>query len=270
MIPVIFIHTGLQEYLFYTLKQATKFNDNVYLIGDINPNLNAINFFNMQEYNQEFDFFEKNYIHLTTTPFNYELFCYKRWFVLKNFMESKKIDVVFYCDSDVLLFSNIEKEWINFNQYDLTLLHRTAPVSSFITYRGITNFCNMLQEIYNNKNSYHYKKIASHYDVRKEFNLPGGVCDMTLFEYFHYNHDLGGGPGRVGEMMGIINDSTYDHNINTSDQDFSMKNGLKNVKIKDGIPYVYNEKLKKDIKFNSLHFQGGSKYFIKMAYEKCN
>jgi len=270
MIPIIFIHSGLQDYLFYTLKQANNFNKYVYLIGDTNPNLNFIEFFNMEEYNQGYDSFEKNYVHLSSNPYNFELFCYKRWFVLKNFMESKNIDVIFYCDSDVLLFTDIEKEWVNFNQYDMTLLHRSAAISSFITRRGITNFCNSLNKIYNDKNSYHYKKIASHYEVRKECNLPGGVCDMTLLDYFHYNDDLGGGPGRIGEMMSIINDSTYDHNINTPDQDFSMRNGLKDVKIINSIPYVYNEKLKKDIKFNSLHFQGASKFYIKRTYEKCN
>ena len=58
--------------------------------------------------------------------------------------------------------------------------------------------------------------------------------------------------------MSIINDSTYDHNINVSDQYFDF-NGIKNIKIKDGYPYVYNHKLNKDIRFNSLHFQGGAK-----------
>jgi len=48
-------------------------------------------------------------------------------------------------------------------------------------------------------------------------------------------------------MMTISDDSTYDHNINAKDQDFSFKNGTKEIKIINKQPYVYSEKLKKDI-----------------------
>ena len=173
-------------------------------------------------------------------------------------MEEQNLDTVFYVDSDVMLYVNISEEYKKYEQYDLTLLHRTAAISSYFTKLGLDNFTNFLMKTFSNKQSYEYQKIASHYHVRQKFNLPGGVCDMTYFDFFHYMDDGGGGPGKVGEMMSIINDSTYDHNINVSDQYFDF-NGIKNIKIKDGYPYVFNHKLNKDIKFNSLHFQGGAK-----------
>jgi hypothetical protein len=61
--------------------------------------------------------------------------------------------------------------------------------------------------------------------------------------------------------MSIIDDATYDHNINVPDQYFDF-NEIKNVKIKDGFPHVYHHKLRKDIRFNSLHFQGNAKHHI--------
>jgi hypothetical protein len=70
--------------------------------------------------------------------------------------------------------------------------------------------------------------------------------------------------------MSILDDSTYDHNINAKDQDFSFKNGVKEIKIINKQPYVYSEKLKKDIKFNSIHFQGGAKHLIANIYGQCN
>ncbi len=145
------------------------------------------------------------------TPPDYEIFCYIRWFILRNFMRMYGFSKVFYIDSDVLFFENAETEWAKFDQYD-----------------------------------------------------------MTLLEYFHYHSEFGGGPGRVGEMMQIINDTTYDHNINVSDQDFEMQNGVKHIKIIDEQPYIYSKKLKKDIKFNALHFQGPSKNLMKKIYEQCN
>lgn len=271
MIPVVLIHKGFQDYLGYTLKQANKYNF-VYLIGDTNPNYNLENyeFVNINELLDGCDEFASKYTHLSTNPMGYELFCYQRWFILKNFMKQRGLETTFYIDSDVMLFVNVDEEWPKFNQYDMTLLHRTAAIASFITYNGVDNFCNLMNTIYSDKNSYAYKKIASHFNVRQECGLAGGVCDMTLLEYFHYNADCGGGPGRVGEMMQIIDGSTYDHNINVSDQDFAIKNGIKDFKIVDGAPYVYSEKLKRDIKFNSLHFQGNAKQLISKTYGECN
>jgi len=267
MIPVVLIHKGFQDYVKYSIQQANKKN-HVYLLGDTNPNL-ALDNFQFVNYNSLLDGcdeFRSKYVHLSTNPLEYELFCYQRWFILRNFMEQNKLETVFYIDSDVLLFADIEQEWSKFNQFDMTLLHRTAAISSYITFRGLNNFCNMLTQIYSFQNDYNFKKIESHFRVRQNFRLAGGVCDMTLLEFFHYNSEFGGGPGRVGEMMTIIDDSTYDHNINARDQDFAFKNGIKEVKIIDKTPYVFNEKLNKNIKFNSLHFQGGAKHLMASIY----
>lgn len=257
-IPVIFIHQGYQPYLNFTVQQASKKNK-VFFIGTQEPPKNDnVSFFNLQNYNKYTNQFSEIYENLSTNNYDYELFCFLRWFVLKEFMEEQNLDTVFYVDSDVMLYVNISEEYKKYEQYDLTLLHRSAAISSYFTKLGLDNFTNFLIKTFSNKQSYEYQKIASHYYVRQKFNLPGGVCDMTYFDFFHYMDDGGGGPGKVGEMMSIINDSTYDHNINVSDQYFDF-NGIKNIKIKDGYPYVFNHKLNKDIKFNSLHFQGGAK-----------
>jgi hypothetical protein len=92
---------------------------------------------------------------------------------------------------------------------------------------------------------------------------------MTLLEYFHYHSEFGGGPGRVGEMMTIIDGSTYDHNVNVPDQGFEFENGVKKLKVIDRKVFVYNNRLKRDIKFNSIHFQGGAKHMMESIYERC-
>jgi hypothetical protein len=270
MIPVILIHKGYQDYLGCAINQALK-NNPVHLIGDASPPIihDSFKFSNLNEYCLECDEFRSHYEHLNTTPVEFEIFCYQRWFILKNFMLRNNLDKIFYIDSDVLLFANMTTEWEKFNQYEMTLLHRTAAISSFITLKGVTDFCNLLMSTYKDKNTYNYKKIASHYQVRKECGLAGGVCDMTHLEFFHYCSECGGGPGKVGEMMQIIDDSTYDHNINVPDQGFAFINGRKDFKIKGGIPYVYNERLGKEIKFNTIHFQGGAKQLIRSVYDQC-
>ena len=269
MIPVILIHKGYQSYLQYSLKQASQKNP-VFFVGDTEPKIDGcdFNYVAQSELMDGLSEFSNIYVHLNTTPPDYDLFCYTRWFILRNFMKIYGFSKVFYIDSDVLFFENAEKEWSKFDQYDMTLLHRTAGISSFVTLEGIDNFCNMLMEIYSKKEGYHFNKIRSHADVRRRFGLPGGVCDMTLLEYFHYHSEFGGGPGRVGEMMTIIEGSTYDHNVNVPDQGFEFENGMKKLKVLDGEVFVYNHRLKQNIKFNSIHFQGGAKSNMGDIYDR--
>ena len=47
--------------------------------------------------------------------------------------------------------------------------------------------------------TYEFDKIASHYEVRQKHGLPGGVCDMTFFEYYGRYYCANG----VGEMTFI-------------------------------------------------------------------
>jgi hypothetical protein len=268
VIPVVLIHNGYSEYLEYSIKQACR-NNEVFLISDRHPNVHDDSFkcFDIKDYFHGFENFRLNYMHLNTTPYAFEVFCFYRWLILKNFMEKNDLDVVFYIDSDVMLYTAVEYEWANYCQFDMTLSHRTAAISSFMTLRGVTNFWESCENIYANKDTYDFQKIKSHFDIRQLHKLPGGVCDMTLFEHFHYNAGLGGGPGRIGEMMHIIDNCTYDHNINAEDQDFEMKNGIKHVKFNNTTPYVYNKRLKRNVLFNALHCQGGAKSLMKGFYD---
>jgi hypothetical protein len=264
MIPVVFIHSGNSYYLKDTILQACK-NNKVILLGDdasrTNISHSNLSFFNLNTYDKYALHFVPLYEHLSFSGFQYELFCFLRWFILKAFMEAHKLDTVFYVDSDVLLYVDVNVEYPKYNQYDFTLLHRTAAISSFITKRGINNFCKYVTNIYSNKNDMGYMMLKSKFELHQKLNPDGGVCDMTLLDGFHYNSELGG-PGRVGEMMTIINNSTYDHNINTPDQDFEYEEGIKKVQLVDQIPHVYNHRLNKLIKFNSLHLQGSAKKYI--------
>ena len=89
------------------------------------------------------------------------------------------------------------------------------------------------------------------YLLLKNNNKTGGVCDMTFWgklKEIYY-------AGSVGEVCDVIEDSTFDHTISEYDG-YEMKDGLKKFKYINGEPYCYNSYLNKDIKFNSIHFQG--------------
>jgi hypothetical protein len=268
-IPVIFIHRGCQScfYLPYTIKQALK-NNTVYLIGDADPKIPELNFVNFSEltYQRNYQMFKSVYTPLGGN--DTELFWIERWFILLSFMNQQKLDLVFYVDSDVMLYVDVNKEWPKFNQYDMTVVHRLAATSSFITLKAIKNLCTTFIRMYNDKNGYYYYKLVGHYNAHKQSGVPGSVCDMTIIDLFHSSEDIGGGPGCIGEMMTVINDSTYDHMIYGSNGIYETdESGFKKIKFKEKIPYVYHNNLKKDIKFNCLHFQGPTKNRIPQIFE---
>lgn len=264
---VVLIHRGCPDYLHYSLIQASRDNC-VILLGDTDPNISSskIKFVNFSEYMSGVKEFDHEYVHMSTNFHEFELFCFSRWFILRNFMNHNKIDNVFYIDSDVMLYQDMEKEWDKFSSYTMTLIHRTAAISSFFTRQAINKFCDFLMNTYSNKNSYDFNKLVSKFTLMRSMNLHGGVCDMTLFDMFHYDSGAGGGPGRVGEMMSIIDKTTYDHNINAEDHDFEMMSGVKKVLLFDRYPHVWNSRLEEMIQFNSLHFQGSSKQYMEKAY----
>lgn len=249
-IPVIVTHLGNHEYYRKVIKQAKKYNEKVFAIGDCEPPSN----YNISDYFQSANKFSHFYEHLSTNSRRIELICFQRWFILKDFMENHGIEISFHIDSDVMLYANTDIEYENFCQFDFTLSHRCCGSNSFFTLKGLKKFCDFLINFYRNKNSYDYDRIAAHYHTRQKHGLPGGVCDMTLLQHYSYLHC-----GKIGEMMHIINGSTYDHNINEPDQYFRMDKGIKDITFVNGIPHCYQESTGKQIQFRTLHFQGPAK-----------
>lgn len=253
MIPVIVIHLGSQPYYDRVIDQAKKFNECVFAIGDSVPPSH----YNIYEYFESAGKFSTIYDHLSTNSRKIELMCFQRWFILKDFMEKHDIDVSFHIDSDMMLYANTDMEYHKFAQFDFTLSHRCCGSNSFFTLNGLKKFCDFLLNFYMNKNTYEYERIAAHYHVRQKHGLPGGVCDMTLLEYYSYQNC-----GKIGEMMHIIDDSTYDHNINVPDQYFHMDKETKDIVFVNDLPYCYQESSGKQIQFKTLHFQGSAKTLI--------
>ena len=253
-IPVILIHRGKHDYVQTCINQAKFYNKTVIVISDSEyENCDNVDILG---YTTHADEFRKYYTPLSTLG-DYELFCFLRWFILYEYMTKENIDDVFYIDSDVLLYHNISDDKDFFKNYIFTLILRSVGCTSYFTTSGLKMFCKFLFEIYQKKDSYEFAKIASHYKVRQEFNLPGGVCDMTLFEYFaRYKCSVG-----VGELSNIHNDTTYDHNINDSDNMYEF-DGIKKIEFIDKKPYCYSPVLDKKIQFKSIHFQGGSKHLM--------
>lgn len=249
-VPVVFIHYGNHNYFQSVVSQAKRVSSNVLVVGNETTPMRT----HIQQ-NGAAQEFSSLYQHLSTNGHQVELFCFSRWFYLRELMTMLDIEVCLYLDSDVLLYKSPDEGWNQFNQFDFTLCHRVSGHTSFWTRKGIDGFCGFLLKTYADKTGYDFEKIASHYHVRQKHGLPGGVCDMTLLEYYSYKVC-----GSVGEMMHINDGSVYDHNINVSDQGFDMSGSHKDITEIGGKPWGHlGDKL---IKFNSIHCQGPAKSLI--------
>ena len=110
-LPIIFVHTGNSNIISYALNQARKFNPDseIILLGDESNSWvqkHGFRHFNVSDYYGMAEKFNDVYVHMSPNPIGYERFCFQRWMVIKEFLDScEEIDRFVYLDTDVLLYS---------------------------------------------------------------------------------------------------------------------------------------------------------------------
>jgi hypothetical protein len=268
-IPVVFISKtlGHRPELELVVKQAKKNNEDVFLLGDEgNKHYCPAEHQNITDYDGGVKEFEDCYEHLSTNDREIEKFCFSRWFVLRNFLEKNNYEGALYLDNDILCFADATLQYQKIKHLYCVLSGRTSGHSSYWTLEGLTKFCDYLMEVYTQKGSYDYNRLASHFTIRQHFGLPGGLCDMTLLESFaRYKF-----PHLVGECS-VASDLEwyYDHVIHEA-EGFEHEHGIKKFTFKQGVPYSTHLKLKKSIPFATIHFQGPNKPLIEKFYRLCD
>lgn len=268
MIPVVFLHLKSANSVNKKVIEQAEKGNKVFLIGDnytrglvTSPDESFVDI--NQVIDDDFMEFTRLYDHLSTNPKNVELFCFVRWFAIKKFMEVFEYDRIFYADTDVMVYCDVTEEEKKYEQFDMTLIHRCCGSTSFISKTAINDFCSFMLDIYRDKEGHSYGELLNKFSNMQKHNKDGGVCDMTLLEMFHYADSAGGGPCKVGEMTHVIDNSTFDHNINVDDGGVYDHNGHhKNIIFEDGIPYCFHKKLDRLVKFNALHYQGPAKQLL--------
>ncbi len=298
-VPVIFIHTNNAYYLKDTLWQAKQFNERVILLGDDENKhhaQNGIEYYPIVNYGKASSYFTSIYEHMSGVPYEFELACFNRWFILEEFMRTNKIPVAFYCDSDVMLYCDISEEYdANFKSYDMSVMQigYSGGMVSFWNLKSITSFCDFLKRFYEDRptiaklvelflnspkkpNGYHsceYNGISTCYND-----------DAPMLTNFVKDNKNMLSIGNLGQML---NDAVFDPSISYEFyiqpvfpgptwihkryqmKDLSIKvdgnsdiSQIKDIILVDGYPYCYNLDLKALIKFKALHFQGHAKKII--------
>lgn len=259
-IPIIIIHKHDSYYLPYCLYQAKVSNPNsdIFLIGDHNnEHYKFVNHRFINDYVTGVKDFQKIYKHFSNNIPSFEIFCFQRWFILRNFMQKHQLKNCVHIDSDILLYADLSKEQDKFCQYDFTLTRGYSGHCSFFNSRdALEGLCDFMMSLYQEPSL--FKLLQEQYQNVIEGNQSGGVSDMFALQQYRSRHS-----GRIGEMSVIRDNSVYDCSISKSDGFDLARDGRKRIVWQNGQPFGVLSDTKQLILFNSLHFQGSAKKYMK-------
>ena len=267
----VIIHKGYQPYLKYNL-EITSRNNNVFLIGDesikflekLNNNITFIDINKYENINKLIGYKDK-FENYSTNSFEFEWFCFARVFILQEFLNDFNLNQVFYIDSDNILLVDIRK--LKFKKSCAYLIpnnqenfRMSASIHSGLIDK---NFCfefeKIFNEIYISKEK--HSLIIPKVDYHKKFNVPGGICDMTLY-YLLYSENYIDPQNLLEDItLNEMSDYIFMLNINTSE-------GLSSYECyeleKDKIKIFAGNKIKdlsknKMLNLCNIHFQGPAK-----------
>ncbi len=248
-LPIIFIHFGNASYLWYAVRQARLFNPDaeIILLGDrsnaqcpfVTRHILIDHFFVGAQQ------FASVYQHLSTNKLQFELFCFQRWFVLREFMRRENIARCLFMDSDVMLYCHVDKEYEHFASHDMTLSNAETPGNVFVNRRSALDaLCEFLTSMYTCQS-----KLAV---LRQRFEKTGIISDMTALMDFSSEKIID-----IGDTRKIIDGATWDDNVHCP-SGFEIQDGIKKFTWDNDIPYARRESGEL-VQFNSIHLQGVAK-----------
>lgn len=262
-IPVVFIHRGNQDYLKLALKQATRRNQDVVLIGDDSNKTLPCKHYRFQDYWDER--LNAIYRHMTFNHAEFTLQNMGRWLVLGRWMEENGVMKAWHFDTDVMVYCNVQGIDYGESIAALQIPRKGLPAgasasghASYWTLAGIESFCNSM-----------YRMMTGHrglslLQVKWGWHLltatAGGICDMTLLWAWALDRN-------VMNNAKVIDGATFEHNINVSENllqdEYRMKDGIKEITMIKGLPHGWHNDKRKHIRFDAIHFQGHSKPLMK-------
>lgn len=265
-IPIFVFHIGNPPYL-KTMIKCAETNNVVHLIGDKSNREVCSIWAEAEDYIPKLYYeFEKVFEQMSDYSLEFDLNCFKRFFIMYEYMKRNNIPKMMFADSDLMIFFNIS-EFYNNNpcSVSLSIPYRqdnyrwTAQAHcSLWTIESLKDFLIYTIDIYTS----HKEKLKEKYQYHCEHSLKGGVCDMTLLYLWSQ------GRKDVFNICKVKDGAVFDHCIGQSsnyyDDEYKYNSVLrvKKVKFINGIPYSFTKDGNK-VRMLALHCQGSSKTVMK-------
>ena len=262
-LPIIFIHQTDASFIEHTVAQAKRFNPQspIHFIGDASNSWHpGVTHHQISDYFEDARKFRRIYLHLNGNGYHYELFCFQRWFILRDFAKRHGIASCLYIDTDVMLYANAAEQMDRYPGAVFTVSRVTpesgaSPHCLFIRDTQVLgDFCAFLQRRYRSPRIL-VPSILAHLRHRR-IHKGGGYCDMTALREFITSTDVS-----FANTSDIVDGTVVDDNISDS-AGYKMAGGAKRVIWRAGQPYGYHLASDTWIRFVALHFQGPSKGLI--------
>lgn len=281
-IPVIFYHTGNQKYLRTAIRQCKKFNQDVILLGDESNKRMATEegctWLLAKDYDEkeQWKHFEHKYVGMSTNDYQFELNCFRRFFVIWEMIREKDIDQFVYLDSDIM-------SYVNFSSLDemqkadcgMSVPKEQSKYGwvancgiSFWNRKSLTSFLDYCIDIYEN----HIDVLEEKWNYHKNNHVDGGICDMTLQYLWYKNDQTCKKINLVDRNNGLPGVMDFNVNLpmNCYKNEYQMNDliHIKKIRFEDGKPYLCSTDGAKVPVF-AIHFLGPAKQYMK-SYEKNN
>lgn len=298
-IPVIIFHVGRSWYLKFTINQAKKYNKNVFLITDSENAKLYPDSVSMEYFSTSAIKLFNAYKHRSTNPFFIEFLCFARWLIIFEFMRYNSIKYAFTCDSDVMLYSDINQIASNLPPHKASYIliygkdHKMKKATAGIAFWDIEMlemFCDFILNLFLTEEG---NELLENYWEKYRYGMIDNISDMLTAQLFAEKH-------HVINLAEIRNNSSFDHNISLSENDVyslvATKNEYFTMLIKhclylcnklhlysleyllnwffsplylkkiiwiDGLPYAIKKSTGEAVKMHCLHFHGRAKKYIK-------
>lgn len=256
--PIIYIHKGTSPFIKPSIEQTRKSNPNapIYFLGDYENRVyldffksRNIKFYLIENYSKSANRFREVYRHSGSNPYEYELFCFLRWFIIRDFLaDFSGIDKFIYLDTDAILYIDMNIVFSSM-RYEMSVCDVCGPQFLFFkTISALNSYCNYITDSFVSDAGY---KVLSDYVA--ELNDPGipHISDMVTL----------GGFSRIQPLHNLSNidrgDYFFCENITTSQGLRMATFGKKITKIDDTRYFI-----KIDggiVRAGGVHLQGGSK-----------
>lgn len=214
--------------------------------------------------------FKSIYVHRSALPYEWELFCWLRWFHLRELMQRENLEEMLVLDSDVLLYSSMStlRKIYGQEQFSCGLCYPEKPVTamewaasghfSYWTRSALEDFCAFtLTSFQEEKSRWLYEKK---WEWHQQFGQPGGVCDMTGLYLFALQYPSGVF-NFTQEHRGTVVDNNLNNKSNYRENEYYSR-AHKKTYFFFGHPYFKSKRTKKLRKVHAVHLQGQAKKLI--------
>ncbi|KQL48724.1 hypothetical protein AN963_02685 [Brevibacillus choshinensis] len=260
-VPIIFLHRSDDSYLFYILRQAkiASPSSDVVLIGspaNMKYASQGIKHALIQDYSHGANEFAAVYKHLSPCEYYYNLFCFQRWFILRDYMRGNNLNECWTLDSDVMLYADLSREEYKTFSNEFTW-------TTYITLKEVEELCAVTQDHFSNPHLFEYLKQYTREtgNYIKETGMLA-VSDMVTQRLYLEN------VLKKDRIHGIINNSFFDNNLFFSFPGVETLDNKKKIYMLNGTLYSKKMDTGQFMNVNTVHFTSeANKKYIPHFYK---